>query len=117
MNIKAQPYVVSNTIDSVLCEQFVYLFDKYEISFKLSYPYLDPYDPMDIDVYAIFTNTNTHHSIKVNAFYYKSYSFEGYSGKDGFGKSITVEKCKDNNSDDWRIRFTPTELGEWTFVK
>lgn len=83
------------------------LFGLYEISFRLSPSYSNPYDPDTINIYAIFTDANNN-SYTVNAFYYEEYTFQQING---------YEEASHNASNDgWRIRFTPNTPGTWSFV-
>ena len=58
---------------------YVDLFGLYEISFRLSPSYSNPYDPDTINIYAIFTDANNN-SYTVNAFYYEEYTFQQING-------------------------------------
>lgn len=84
------------------------LFGLCEISFKLPKIYVNPYDPDTISVYAEFTGPDNSTYI-VNAFYYEDYTFQQHIN--GY-ETATY----DSQYDGWRIRFTPTVLGTWTFV-
>ncbi len=83
------------------------LFGLCEISFRLPSTYSNPYDPDTINVYAVFTGPDNS-SYTINAFYYEDYTFQQHS--DGY------EVATHNSTNDgWRVRFTPTETGTWTF--
>lgn len=90
------------------CPSVVDLFGLYEISFKLPRVYVNPYNPDTISVIAEFTDPNNN-SYTVNGFYYEDYSFQ---------KHVTGYEIATHNSthDGWRIRFTPTVAGTWTFI-
>jgi len=82
------------------------LFDLYEISFKLG-SYVNPYDPEVINVYADFTAPDGK-KFTVNGFYFEDYVLYKHKG---------YEKANLNaQNNGWRIRFTPTEVGTWSFV-
>ena len=84
------------------------LFGLCEISFKLPKNYVNPYDPDTISVYAIFTGPDNS-SYTVNAFYYEDYTFQQHN--DGY-----EEATHNPIHDGWRIRFTPNQVGTWTFM-
>lgn len=81
------------------------LFDLYEISFNLG-PYGNPYDPDTISVYAVFTAPDNSH-YTVLGFYYEGYVFQFYNGYE-VASPIS-------NDIGWKIRFTPSVTGTWTF--
>ena len=82
------------------------LFDLFEVSFKIPWNYSNPYDPDTILVYGVFTGPDNS-SDTVHAFYYEEYSFQKYHG---------FEVATHNSlNDGWRIRYTPTKTGIWTF--
>ncbi|MCR5660364.1 MAG: DUF5060 domain-containing protein [Bacteroidales bacterium] len=92
--------------DSLLFPNTVSLFDKFEISFKLSNSYSDPYDPNVIRAYAVFNSPNNE-TDTVEAFYYEEYTFKYVNG---------IEKVHDSLKHiGWRIRFTPNQVGTWRF--
>ena len=84
------------------------LFGLYEISFRLSPSYSNPYDPDTINIYAIFTDSNND-SFTVNAFYYEKYTFQQVDGYE-------VASHNTAHFDGWRIRFTPNTVGTWSFI-
>lgn len=88
----------------------VNLFDLFEVSFTLGSNYTNPYNPDTILIYALFiAPDNT--TFKVDAFYYEDYSFQKIIvGNDYY------EKASDSpNYVGWKIRFTPTIIGNWRF--
>ena len=85
----------------------VNLFQLFEISFKLG-PYLNPYDPDTISVYAIFTGPNNRCD-SVIGFYYEGYMFREENGYEVATRDTT------SNATGWRIRFTPDTVGTWYF--
>lgn len=84
------------------------LFGLCEVSFKIPKTYSNPYDPDTICVYAEFTAPDN--SIyRVDGFYYEDYTFQQHS--DGYEVAT-----HNSSSDGWRIRFTPSQVGTWTFI-
>ena len=84
------------------------LFGLCEISFTIPKTYSNPYDPDTICVYADFTGPDNS-TYRVDGFYYEDYTFQQHN--DGY------EVATHNSlSDGWRIRFTPSQVGTWTFV-
>ena len=83
----------------------VKLFDLYEIAFQLD-DYPNPYDPKTIDVHAEFLSPNGK-SFTVNGFY-----FEGYT----FKKHENYEVATASRDKGWRVRFTPDQVGDWSFT-
>lgn len=100
-----QPQIINPTFSSS-----VGLFDLFEVSFTMGASYINPYDPDIILVYALFTSPNNE-TYKVNAFYYEDYNFQKVIESNGY-----YEKVSDSLNDvGWRIRFTPTCIGDWKF--
>ena len=99
-------------ITNVSYSSSVNLFDMLEISFDVGKTYTNPYDPDTVFIYAVFVSpTNEHHH--VNAFYYEGYNFEKlYS----YQHDEYYEHATPNGDNGWRIRFTPTCVGNWSFV-
>lgn len=83
------------------------LFGLYEVSFTLPTTYSNPYDPDTINVYAEFTGPDNSSYI-VNAFYYEDYTF--YQHVEGYEVAV-----RHSENDGWRLRFTPTVVGTWSF--
>ena len=83
----------------------VNLFGLYEVSFTLGH-YSNPYDPDTIAVYAVFTGPDNS-SFTVNGFYYEGYTFQQVNGHE-----VATASPATNG---WRIRFTPTIAGTWSF--
>ena len=82
------------------------LFGLYEIAFSIPYTYINPYDPDTILIYGVFTGPDNS-SDTVHAFYYEDYTFQKHNG---------YELATHNSPyDGWRIRFTPTKTGTWSF--
>ena len=83
------------------------LFGLCEISFNLPIIYSNPYDPDIISVNAEFTSPDNR-SYTVNAFYYEDYAFQQHNA----GYELFTHN---SIADGWRVRFTPTIVGTWTF--
>lgn len=82
------------------------LFDLCELSFQLNKSYDNPYDPDVISVIAEFIAPDGSR-YAVNGFYYEGYTFK---------KQKVYEVASPNVKDvGWRVRFTPTQIGIWTF--
>jgi len=84
------------------------LYEKYEVSFDLN-SYSNPYDPEIINVYAEFWSPSGEY-FRQNAFYY-----EGRTKTDPGIKGEYVETLIPNQDNGWKIRFSPTEIGQWRF--
>lgn len=117
MRIKKLLLVIFITITSNGVGQFntcffypssVDLFGLCEISFKLPKVYSNPYDPDTICVYAEFTGPDNS-VYRVDGFYYEDYTFHQHN--EGYEVST-----HNSSSDGWRIRFTPSQVGTWTFI-
>lgn len=77
-----------------------------EISFSMG-DYENPYDPEVIDVYAEFISPSGT-KYRVNGFYYKAYTL--------MQKAEIEVAARNGEEDGWKIRFTPDEVGRWTFA-
>ncbi|RLD49612.1 MAG: hypothetical protein DRJ05_20725, partial [Bacteroidetes bacterium] len=100
-------------------------YDMIEIAFDIVF-YGDPpqpnyYDPEEVDVYCVFTNTETGTTEQVNAFYYIGYDRSSYPNP-GVPKPWNfIETLTETTANKgWRIRFSPEiETYEnddnWTF--
>ena len=98
--------IAKPAINKVVAPSSVGVFDLYEIAFQLP-GYDNPYDPEVIEVYADFLSPGGT-SYRVIGFYYEGYTFMEQKG---------VEVAARNGADDsWRIRFTPNEVGKWSYV-
>lgn len=87
------------------------LFDLFEVSFTMNMSYLNPYDPDIISVYALFVAPDNTF-IKVDAFYYEDYTFQKAEDEHG---NYYEEVSDSLHNVGWRIRFTPTHVGNWRF--
>jgi hypothetical protein len=88
-------------------------YDKVEISFNLG-TYTNPFDPAVVDAYCEFWSpTNVYY--RVNAFYYTSYTEDSaWASCDTVLFPFSREPLLTGTSN-WRIRFTPNELGTWKY--
>ena len=98
---KAQPKIFG-----VSFPEQVAIYGLYEISFSMG-DYENPYDPEVIDVYAEFVSPKGL-TYKVNGFYYEAYSL--------MQKDKVELAARNGEEDGWKIRFTPDEVGRWTFA-
>jgi len=81
-------------------------FEKLELTVDLRAEFDNPYDPEDVCLQGVFTSPSGR-SVTVDGFYYQDYKlFLGY--KDSDGQTAIGEPT-------WKVRFTPTELGTYTF--
>lgn len=93
-------------ISQVKAPTEVGVFGLYEIAFQMN-NYDNPYDPEVIDAYAEFVSPSGT-LYRAIAFYYEAYTLMENKG---------VEVAARNGEDDsWKIRFTPNEVGRWTFT-
>lgn len=107
-------------------------YEKFEAGVRLNIDnFSNPFDPLDIDIYAIFTNTATGASQRVNAFWYQDYEMhEDTPDPTLFPDPNTNRTCyiKDGRevSDPefltpvetnlpWRVRFAPDYIGLWSY--
>ncbi|MDD4215506.1 MAG: hypothetical protein PHR81_11915, partial [Bacteroidales bacterium] len=92
----------------------VYLYDKFEITFTMN-NYLLPHDPDVINSYGEFWSPSGKY-YKVYAFYYK-----GYTKTDSICSCAYPDNCypceilTENGTNNWKIRFTPNEAGNWLY--
>ena len=96
----------NTTLPSISFPNSVNLFELYEIAFTLPSAYSNPYNPDIIRAYAEFTGPNNRF-YTVEAFYYEDYTFQKSNGYE--------VATRQPSNDGWRIRFTPTEAGTWSF--
>lgn len=83
------------------------LFDKFEVSFYVGNAYSNPYDSAVIFIEATFISPDNN-SYQVSAFYYERYTFTN-SGLVEHAQAAPQKPC-------WKIRFTPDQVGTWTFT-
>lgn len=81
------------------------LYTKFEVILQLDADFANPYDPDDIRMDATFVSPSGEEMI-VPAFYYREFDYT----LDDTGQTLGwIEAFT------WRVRFTPTEVGEWEF--
>lgn len=80
------------------------------LEFSVSVPgtYENPYDPAQIDVQATFHSPKGE-TIPVPAFYLRPYDLNC------FGDDCDTTALAPAGAPGWRVRFTPTQIGRWTF--
>lgn len=100
-----QPQIITPTFPAS-----VNLFDLFEISFTTGNCYSNPYDPHIISIYALFIAPDNS-TYKVNAFYFEDYSFQ----KAFYGNDYYEVVSSSLQNVGWRVRFTPTQIGNWRF--
>lgn len=88
----------------------VNLFDLFEVSFTLGNTYNNPYNSDTILIYGLFTDPNNN-TFKIEAFYYEGYAFQKILINNDYYEK---DSCCINNVG-WKIRFTPTSVGNWKF--
>lgn len=101
----AQPTIISPSFPSS-----VNLFDLFEVSFTMGDTYSNPYDPNVISIYALFVSPNND-TTKVEAFYFEDYAFQKIIDEGDYYEDVYDSL----NNVGWRIRFTPTCVGNWKF--
>ena len=84
------------------------LFDLFEVSFTMNGTYSNPYDPNIISIYGLFTSPDNV-TYKVDAFYYEDYTFQKVLVDNDYYEDVLDSL----NHVGWRIRFTPTCIGNW----
>ena len=80
----------------------------FEISFNMGH-YTNPYDPDTIMVYAVFSGPGGQIDT-VQGFYYEGYTFQQV------GDYELATRDSSPNATGWRVRFTPTATGFWSFL-
>ncbi len=80
-------------------------FEKFEATYSLGQSYLNPFDPDQIDVTAVFISpSGISHQVK--GFIYQDFTRSGDSKSEILTPSGPLV---------WKIRFTPNETGTWTY--
>ena len=84
---------------------FVPRFGRFQLTLALKATYDNPFDPGDIDVYAVFTSPQKK-TVRVNGFLSREYSrrLESYG-----------EQIEARGAPHWEIRFAPDVVGSWTY--
>lgn len=101
------------------------VYDKLEISFRLNRAFANPFDPEEVQVDATFRSEVSGKTVKVPGFFYQDYlrSSEGHR-KEHFrveeaDKDLLLERQEvmiPRGMPCWKVRFTPIEPGEHSFV-
>jgi len=81
------------------------LYDLFEVDLEVKDNFKNPFDPQEVDVRAIFTSPSGR-IIEVPAFYFQDYNRTLVNGKERLSKI---------GEPYWKVRFTPTEVGEYEF--
>jgi len=79
-----------------------------ELSVQLQATFTNPFDPAQIDLYAIFQSPNGQ-SFRVNGFVYQDFSHT--LSPTGFERLVLQGPTKQ-----WRIRFSPPAAGTWGYI-
>ena len=85
--VRSQPFIFIDSVNSSTVE----LYDKFEIFVDLEAEYVNPYNPEEIDLRAVFTSP-TSATWEINGFF------------DNYG-----------NDSLWKVRFSPNEVGFWSY--
>lgn len=89
---------LSAQLESIDFKKSVQQYKMFEVRFQLKETYSNPFDPAEIDIWAYFISPSGNKE-KKPAFWYQHYNTEGAP----------------DMKPEWRIRFTPTEAGEYKF--
>lgn len=84
------------------------LYSKFEKSFRVAGEYSNPYDIAQVDVNVTFVAPSGQ-SYQVPAFYMEPY-------QDICTGDCPSEVLEADGEGEWRVRFTPTELGNWRYT-
>jgi len=78
---------------------------KFEITFELSRSYENPYDPNEIEVWGVFRSPSGRVA-RVPGFFYQ-----------GYARTLVrkVERLIPTGAPQWKIRFAPSETGEYSY--
>lgn len=79
------------------------VYEKFEITINLTASFSNPFDKNQIYLRAIFTSPSGK-NFTIDGFYYQDFI------RTGPPETLIV-----NNQPHWKIRFTPVEIGEWTY--
>lgn len=82
------------------------LYNKFELNIALRASYTNPFDPKQVDLHATFTSP-TGKSSTVPGFYSQNFD----SQLDGKKEVLNA-----NGQPAWKVRFSPTETGQWVYV-
>ncbi|HOX38835.1 MAG TPA: DUF5060 domain-containing protein [Candidatus Brocadiia bacterium] len=92
----------SVTLNRVKVERF----DKFELTFEMSGPWDNPFDPNQIDIWGDFTSSSGK-CLSIPAFFYQAYD----RSKGGEGMT---EQLNRSGRPLWKIRFCPAEVGAYS---
>lgn len=81
------------------------LYGKFELSFNINKVYTNPFDPEEVDIRGVFIAPSGKVS-SIPAFFYQSFERRMEKG---------YEKLSPDGRRCWKIRFCPTEVGEYTY--
>ncbi|MBC8204050.1 DUF5060 domain-containing protein [bacterium] len=92
-------------------------YEKYEISFRLGKDYRNPFDPQEIDIQAHFITPGG--DIETwPAFWFQDYDKETKTrevSRRGRTKVVTRDFFYSKGAQEWRIRYSPSEIGEYKY--
>lgn len=80
-------------------------FHKLEIKIKVPAELQNPYDPEEVNLYGLFTGPDAR-EYRIPGFFYHPFSRVVKKGKESYHPVDGAE---------WRVRFTPTQPGEWSY--
>ncbi|MDX2078960.1 MAG: DUF5060 domain-containing protein [bacterium] len=98
INAQSAPITITALADTVG------VYDKYELVIAHTIAFTNPYDPQDIRLDAEFT-APTGDKFTVAGFYYRD-----------FAQAPTNPDVLVAQDDSWRVRFTPTQAGDWSYT-
>jgi hypothetical protein len=107
VTVKAQP-VISSISTSPGSFANKPLYGKFEIGFSMG-TYSNPYDPSIIQASCQFTGPGG--TFVVPAFYYSGYTKTNNTNCTPF----PCEVLTTNNFNNWKVRFTPNAVGQWSY--
>ncbi len=86
-------------------------YEKFEAVIDLDAKFKNPYDPAEVSLDGTFTSPSGR-AVTAPGFYFRDFNFE-LSGSD---PASTVERLSASSNWSWRVRFTPDEVGAWTYT-
>lgn len=86
----------------------VALYELVELSFDVPGLFENPYDPNEADVYAVF-NPPQGSAMIVPAFFMRPYE------QTCTAEDCTAEELEPAGPPEWRVRFVPSQVGQWTY--
>jgi len=93
--------------DLVLCRHNVRVYEKYEVTFRLSREFENPFDPQQIDIQGEFKGPDGEVA-EIPAFYFRDYIRRWDTRKK---KEVLIRKGQGT----WKIRYAPLAEGKHTF--